>query len=980
MSESSAIPVRPGTAGVLAGGNRAIAASRASARRHPSSVLVWSWFFVVAGLLLVVKTSLIFTQGEGLYETLWRVGGLRWSWLNYFAFYCFISLGGIALTMLARDCQAEGVRTVRVVNGVVLVLGVFFIFLTFHNGDKNYIYPVLSRTLSWNSLGPYVANSLFFNPPFLAAWLFVYAGIYYFLARTGREQWMLFVTAAFGFVYGLIFLQDLLAHRNELFIADCIGAISLGMAWSVRRSHTQAKRLPAWSLFCLLGWTIFFEWALLRYDSDWHTNSAKYFLGLVAADFLLFSVATWLVRKSGNPCTWGWLLPFFVTGFFLLTDSNYPAAANHTHLICLAATFPRYLIADLFLVLLTAAAALLYRKWRPTASLWWIHVIGLALILVALIDMRLTQIMGVRLGWDILSFGDSPRMMLKMARPYLPGALAGVGALFVVYGLAVRGFRAWLVYAAPLDTSLEGAGAAARMSRRTGFRYVAALTIALGALGLAIAEPDKAQDQPVLRLVRTSSLWKRVAARPMPRDKFLSSAAALGLGNFNAPGPVSTGARRDLNVVVVFMESSYNKHLSLFGSPEESQPLLSKYKDRMEIFPNFFSAFTGSIHARFATFTSLYPVTDFHSFTQERVPVKSLFEVLHDQGYTCSMFYSSYFDYTNFRDFLKNRGLDEMYDADTMPGQRGTERVSWGLLEEETLTAIRAQLRKYSQNHQRFCLTYVPAAPHYPYDKIPKQFQKHKMEEFGDFTPLYLNELLYMDWVLASIVDELKDQGLLENTLVVITNDHGEMLGGKEGHLGHGWAVTPQLANTPLILMDPARSGFQINKTVGTQVDLLPTILDRLHIPVPPEELYEGLSLDAGPARAQRLGYLSSYKEFGIVSGDMVLLGDRERSSPSGIASTGAVFSITNEGAKTLFVQFPSADTNQVDAATATAPAMTNCQSQATRTSPACIPVDVLDFETREALMKRFDSFQENFLRNYSYYVKQIKGPAVAGR
>ena len=113
----------------------------------------------------------------------------------------------------------------------------------------------------------------------------------------------------------------------------------------------------------------------------------------------------------------------------------------------------------------------------------------------------------------------------------------------------------------------------------------------------------------------------------------------------------------------------------------------------MELFPNFFSAFAGSIHARFATFTSLYPVADFHSFTQEHVPVKSFFEVLHDRGYSCSMFYSSYFDYTGFRDFLKNRGLDEMYDADTMPGEHTGKQVEWGLLEEETFGAIRAQLR-----------------------------------------------------------------------------------------------------------------------------------------------------------------------------------------------------------------------------------------------------------------------------------------------
>src|SRR5262249_2686934 len=152
-----------------------------------------------------------------------------------------------------------------------------------------------------------------------------------------------------------------------------------------------------------------------------------------------------------------------------------------------------------------------------------------------------------------------------------------------------------------------------------------------------------------------------------------------------------------LNVLVVFMESSYNKYLSLFGGDYETQPLLSKYKDRMEIFPNFFSVFASSIHARFATFTSLYPVRDYNAFTLHRVNVRSLFEALHDNGYNCSLFYSSFFDYTGFGDFLKDRGIDEMYDANNMPGGQGAETVAWGLKEETTLAAMRNQIKKYGK-------------------------------------------------------------------------------------------------------------------------------------------------------------------------------------------------------------------------------------------------------------------------------------------
>jgi len=158
-----------------------------------------------------------------------------------------------------------------------------------------------------------------------------------------------------------------------------------------------------------------------------------------------------------------------------------------------------------------------------------------------------------------------------------------------------------------------------------------------------------------------------------------------------------------------------------------------------------------SIWARFAAFTGLYPIMDFDKFTNDRIPVKSIFELLHDNGYECSMFYSSFFDYTSFRDFLRGRGLDEMYDADTMPGKRTFERVTWGLREEETLGAMQERIKKYAKDGQKFFMTYVPAAPHKPFDSIPDRFRKLKMTEYENYEPNYINEMVYMDWIITSV-------------------------------------------------------------------------------------------------------------------------------------------------------------------------------------------------------------------------------------
>jgi hypothetical protein len=251
------------------------------------------------------------------------------------------------------------------------------------------------------------------------------------------------------------------------------------------------------------------------------------------------------------------------------------------------------------------------------------------------------------------------------------------------------------------------------------------------------------------------------------------------------------------------------------------------------------------------------------------------------------------------------------------------------------------------------------------------------MGDLSDFTPLYLNELLYMDWVIASIVDELKDSGLLDNTLVVITNDHGEMVGGKDGHVGHGWAVTPQLANTPLIIMDPARHGFQTNTTIGNQVDLLPTILDRLNISIPADQLYEGLSLDAGAAREGRLSYLNSYKEFGIVSGNEVLLGDREADSPTGAASNGAVYKISNEGTATVF----TLQTDEPKKEELGAPgAATQPEGSVEQAGPGSdsTSAGLGSHEARRTAMSQFDAFQASLLRNYDFYSRLLRARTIA--
>ncbi len=878
-----------------------------------TSSAVTSRLVVIFGVLAVVKVILIVGLRKHLEEIHWRYSTLPLTWLNTFAFYAVGAVMVYSLIQLGRQCQPAGVRAVRAANAMIVGLGGLLIFLLFHEGDKNYLYPVMTGVLKFSDLWAYLSLNLFFRPPYLAVWILGYVSIYYVLVRLKRERQIFTVTAILAGLYWVLCWQELRGRESDLWVILLFGVLALFQLHGGRRMFH-----PGW-LLLPLSWAVFI-WGLFRLVDPDVGDFPPYFLLLAGCLVVLFVIATLVAWRKGILHPWAGVAVFYFIAVLLLSSSFYPMAENLNNLMGYAAKFPHYFLGELFLAGLLAVAAISYERFRPGRSLWWLDVAGLILILLALVDLRLTQLTGVRLGWDILAFGNDPKMMWRLARPYLP-ALGGVMIVVaLVYGVMARLMARW-------QQRGNSPGAVAERQLR-GWCLVGCFAL-LAVLGLVITKPDNAEGQGVLRLVQSSPLWKRaVNHTPSPKE-FRQMAARLGMPEWGRTAKVATATHpRELNVLLIFQESTYNEHLSLFSGDIDTQPLLSRYQDRMELFPNFFSSFAGSIQARFATFTGLYPVADFSQFTLNHVPVKSIFEILDDHGYECSLFYSSYLDYTGFRNFLHGRQLAATYDADTMPGAQSAERVSWGLPEESTAQAIRQQLKSYAGSGRRFFLTYIPAAPHQPFDKIPKEFRKFKLGQMGDFSPQYLNELLYMDSIIASLLDELKATGLLAKTLVVITADHGEMLGQNGGPIGHGWRLTPRLTNVPLILMDPEHPEYRINPVVGSQVDLLPTLLDVLGLPVPVGELYQGQSLYALPATADRRIYLNSYEQFAVIQGQEMQFGSRlEASAP--LSDT--VQRISDRGAVTVF-----RETND----------------------PAVGPMDI----------PAFDDFQSSLLRNYSFY------------
>jgi arylsulfatase A-like enzyme len=142
--------------------------------------------------------------------------------------------------------------------------------------------------------------------------------------------------------------------------------------------------------------------------------------------------------------------------------------------------------------------------------------------------------------------------------------------------------------------------------------------------------------------------------------------------------------------------------------------------------------------------------------------------------------------------------------------------------------------------------------PHAPYE-APAEFAR-RPEARGN---PYLGELAFLDHELGRLFDQLRADGTIDQTLVAVVGDHGESLG-QHGEMAHGVLCYQATLRVPLILRYPDlhRAGEHSQEMVSV-VDLYPTILEALGLPVPGN--LDGLSLYRRTIPAERGIYFESF-------------------------------------------------------------------------------------------------------------------------
>ncbi len=151
-------------------------------------------------------------------------------------------------------------------------------------------------------------------------------------------------------------------------------------------------------------------------------------------------------------------------------------------------------------------------------------------------------------------------------------------------------------------------------------------------------------------------------------------------------------------------------------------------------------------------------------------------------------------------------------------------------------------------------------APPAPYDRLfPGKDETFTMRHFRDLEhqvlrlerditvkerqhllSQYDGGIAYEDFHIGKFITRLKEAGLYDNSLIIVTADHGEAFGERK-HIEHGTSVYQDQVNVPLIIKYPSNNRKAVIEQYVSGVDIMPTVLDTLGYEIP--EDVQGVSL-----------------------------------------------------------------------------------------------------------------------------------------
>lgn len=304
------------------------------------------------------------------------------------------------------------------------------------------------------------------------------------------------------------------------------------------------------------------------------------------------------------------------------------------------------------------------------------------------------------------------------------------------------------------------------------------------------------------------------------------------------------------SIIVITIDTLRRDHVTVYGYERNTTPGIARFARDAVVFDEAFAAEAITAPSHASMLTGLYPPT--HGIVRNSYPmapgVRTLAQHLAELDYQTGAVVSGY---TLKKDETElDRGFQH-YDDDPDGKRFGRAELAFDRAVD--------WLDSISGDDRPLFMLYHMFDPHFPYI-APKPFsgmflppgESYRLKargpeaqlrigngepwEFAEFVSRYDDEIAYADHYFEKLMDELKKRGIWDDAMIIFVADHGETLDERFHAFDHGARTYEEQIRVPLIIRFP-RGEFGGNRVSVPvhHVDLLPTVLSYLGLPVPDE-------------------------------------------------------------------------------------------------------------------------------------------------
>jgi len=311
------------------------------------------------------------------------------------------------------------------------------------------------------------------------------------------------------------------------------------------------------------------------------------------------------------------------------------------------------------------------------------------------------------------------------------------------------------------------------------------------------------------------------------------------------------------NVLFISIDTLRSDHLGCYGYNRQTSPNIDKLAKSGAVFDNMMSTSCWTLPSHASMFTGTYPAH--HGLQDDGVKldpdIPTLAEFFRNQGYYTMAVVSHIYVSSVFG---LDRGFDEFDDSLIKDGT--TNPIAGQVVDRFLMLAEKTKPNKFFGFIHFFDphLDYLPPPPFNTkftdpdYDgdvdgtmaTLLKYFYKSKYMPEADrkkAIALYDGEIAYVDSEVGRLINKLKKLGMMNNTVVIVTSDHGEEFK-EHGQLGHARTLYEEQTHVPLIISGhPKFPAKTHRKELVSTCDLAPTLLDLIGLKK--TDIFQGVSV-----------------------------------------------------------------------------------------------------------------------------------------